>query len=330
MFGFKSKPNPFTTLYVVFGYIIVFSIWWGYLLYQKNETAYQETIDLNDISYMIMHPGMDYHDTPEFEKIHKKYVRQKIMIITEGSVFMALLVFGLLRVHRVFTKEMELAEQQRNFLLSITHELKSPLSTIKISLQTLLKRKLDQEKTDKLLNNSLSDLDRLESLVDNILFAAKIERDEPGFSTEEINASDIVRLIVDRFSANKKGIHLHGHIEEEVYAQLDALGFTSVVINLIENAIKYSEENTNVHVTLKKDGTNIVLKIADEGIGIAAADRWKIFEKFYRVGSEDTRRTKGTGLGLYIVKRFIEIYKGDIDVKPNEPKGTIFSISLPQ
>lgn len=243
---------------------------------------------------------------------------------------MALLVFGLLRVHRVFTKEMELAEQQRNFLLSITHELKSPLSTIKISLQTLLKRRLDQEKTDKLLNNSLSDLDRLESLVDNILFAAKIERDEPGFSTEEINASDIVKLIVERFSANKKGIHLHSHIEEEVYAQLDALGFTSVVINLIENAIKYSEEHTNVHVTLKKDGTNIVLKIADEGIGIAAADRWKIFEKFYRVGSEDTRRTKGTGLGLYIVKRFIEIYKGDIDVTPNEPKGTVFSISLPQ
>ncbi|MFN8288596.1 MAG: HAMP domain-containing sensor histidine kinase [Chitinophagales bacterium] len=327
---FKSKANPFTTLYVVFGYIIVFSIWWGYLLYQKNETAYQETIDLNDISYMIMHPGKDYHDTQEFEKITRKYVRQKIMIITEGSVFMALLVFGLFRVHRVFTKEMELAEQQRNFLLSITHELKSPLSTIKISLQTLLKRKLDEDKTNRLLNNSLSDLDRLESLVDNILFAAKIERDEPGFSTEEINTSDIVRLVTDRFRLNKKGIQITTDIEDEVCAHLDALGFTSVVINLVENAIKYSEENSNVKVALNKEGDSILLRIADEGVGIDAAERWKIFEKFYRVGSEDTRKTKGTGLGLYIVKRYVEIYKGTIDVTPNTPKGSIFTISLPQ
>jgi two-component system, OmpR family, phosphate regulon sensor histidine kinase PhoR len=324
------SPNPFKIFYLVFAYILAFALWWAYLLYDKNETAYKEKVELNSIAFTNLHPQQDYTSTAGYLQIHSKYLRQKTMIIGEGSVFISLLLFGLMMVRRVFRKEIELANQQSNFLLSITHELKSPMSTIKLSLQTMGKRRLETEQTEKLINNSLADLDRLESLVDNILFAAKIERNEPGFLNEEINISAVVMHAVERFAHNKKAIQIRADITPGIYLAADALGFTSVINNLIENAVKYSESNTSVDVKLNADAQNVYLTIADRGIGIAADEKEKIFRKFYRVGNEDTRRTSGTGLGLYIVKRFAEIYKGKITVEDNQPRGSIFKITFPQ
>src|SRR5581483_1798570 len=101
------------------------TVWWAYLLYAKNEAAYKEKVELNEINFKRSSPHEDYSNTDDYLKIHSKYARQKFMIMGEGLVFVALLVFGFFRVRQVFAKEMELADQQRNFLLSITHELKS-------------------------------------------------------------------------------------------------------------------------------------------------------------------------------------------------------------
>ena len=186
---------------------------------------------------------------------------------------------------------MEVAEEnyQRNFLLSATHELRSPLSTVKVSLQTLQKRRLEPEQSEKLISNSLSDLNRLESLVNNILFAAKIEKDEPGFMDEEINVSELVHALADRFKDNGKSISIHTHILPDMFLETDVTGFTSVVINLVENAIKYSEPDTTVEVKLAQEKGKMVLTVADQGIGISAKDKKRVFEKFFRVGNEDTR-----------------------------------------
>lgn len=322
--------NPARTFYLVFAYIIAFSLWWAYLLYAKNEAAFQEKIELNRISYISTHPGADYHTSGVYIDVMTKYHRQQFMIIAEGAVFIALLLLGLLRVRKVFFREMELAAQQRNFLLSITHELKSPLSTIKLSLQTMGRRKLEPEQSERLITNSLVDLDRLESLVDNILFAAKIEREEPGLAKDEINVSEIVRSVSERFSHNKKAITVTHNVDSDIYLHGDVLGFTSVVINLIENAIKYSPEDTTVQVVLKENGHDVLLSVADEGVGISDMEKPKVFNKFYRVGSEDTRKTKGTGLGLYIVKRMVEIGKGEITIADNKPAGTVFNLRFPK
>ena len=324
------SSNPFKTFYIVFAYIFAFSLWWAYLLYDKNEVAYQETVALNQIKYQQLHPGTDYTSTAEYQKIQTKYNRQKFMILTEGSVFIALLLLGLMRVRKVFIREIELVLQQHNFILSITHELKSPLSTVKLSLQTLGKRKLDSEMQDRLIGSSLVDLDRLEGLVDNILFAAKIESGQSGFATENLNISEIVQHITDRFRGNKKRIHIDAVIAPEIILKTDVIGFTSVVTNLIENAVKYSPENTSVLINLEQNPDEIVISIADQGYGVSAEDKKRIFDKFYRVGNENTRNTKGTGLGLYIVKRVVEIYKGTIEVSDNFPQGTIFKLRFPK
>ena len=326
----KYSLSAFATFYIVFAYIVAFSLWWAYLLYAKNETAYKENIELKSIRYEQLHSGQDFTATTDYDKLHSKYKRQRFMILTEGSVFIALLLIGLMRVRKVFLQEMELASQQRNFLLSITHELKSPLSTVKLSLQTLHLRKLDAEKSEKLITNSLVDLNRLESLVDNILFAAKIERDEPGFFNEEINVSEVITKLSERFLSNKKNISIHLNLMPRIYLHADMLGFTSVIINLIENAIKYSEENTTVNIELKEGNGIIEVRVADKGTGILDEDKKKVFTKFYRVGNENTRRTKGTGLGLYIVKRFVEIYKGKIYIEDNPAGGSVFILHFYQ
>lgn len=324
------SPTPFKIFYFVFAYVLSFALWWAYLLYAKNEAAFKEKIELNVIVYRQMNPSKDYMATPDYKNTLEKYKSQRVMIESEGCTLVLLLLWGFYLVRRAFRREMELAELQRNFLLSITHELRSPLSTVKVSLQTLQKRKLEPAQSEKLIANSLSDLNRLESLVNNILFAAKIEKDEPGFMNEEINVSELVQALADRFKDNAKCITIHTGILPGIFLETDVTGFTSLVINLVENAIKYSEPNTAIDVKLTLERGRVLFSVADQGIGISARDKKRVFEKFFRVGSEDTRRTHGTGLGLYIVKRFVEIYHGTISIEDNHPRGTVFKVALNQ
>lgn len=321
--------NPFRTFYIVFTYIIAFTLWWAYLLYAKNETAFQETVELNEIRFHQMNTSSDYHTTAEFEKVYSKYTRQKFMILSEGLAFLVLMLLGLLRVRKVFLQEIQLAEQQKNFMLSITHELKSPLSSIKLSLQTLTMRKLDADKTDRLISNSLTDIDRLDALIENILFAAKIERNETGFSDTVTDISELSSQLVEKFLFNKKSITIETNIQPDIYMKVDGMAFTSVLINVLENALKYSDEKTRVKLKLYTDSNSILFVLADNGVGVPDEFKERIFEKFYRIGHEETRSTKGTGLGLYIVKRVVEIYHGTITVTDNKPNGTMVAITFP-
>ncbi len=325
----RTFSSPFTTFYVVFAYAVAFALWWAYLLYDKNEAAYNEMVELNTIRYQLENKPA-FNTTEEYIKMDAKYNRQRFMIVAEGGVFVVMLCVGLMLVLRVFAREVALAEQQKNFLLSITHELKSPLSSIKAALQTFSNPNLPADKKDRLIHNSIADSDRLEALVNNILFAAKIERDEHGLGFEEINVSEMIEALAARLSNNKKGIAIHVEAEENLYMNTDPVGFSSIFINLLENAIKYSADNTNVYVYLREEGGQLLLEIKDEGVGIPESERTKVFEKFYRIGSEETRRAKGTGLGLYIVKRFVQIYNGSITLHANHPTGTVFCLSFPR
>jgi len=305
-------------------------MWWGYLLFSKNEQAFTEKAELDKINYQSTHNPVKYEQTQSYLQLQVKYRNYRVMVISEGLFFLILQIIGLLQVRRIFGKEIELAAQQTNFLHSITHELKSPLSSVKLALQTMAKRALEPEQKEKMVNNALSDVVRLESLVDNILFAAKIERDTHGFSNEEVNLSDTVRSAVAKFVNNKKHIQIRTAIRDEVYYETDRMGFISVVMNLIENSIKYSDDGSSMEVSLTESDSAVILTVKDEGYGIPHEYKDKVFEKFYRVGNEDTRKAKGTGLGLFIVGRFVQIYKGKIKLSDNSPKGSIFELSLPK
>lgn len=251
------------------------------------------------------------------------------MIMGEGSIFIIVFFAGAYFLHQSIIRERRLQEQKKNFLLSVTHELKSPLASMKILLQTIQKRDLNKQQTLDFIGKALTDIERLDDMVENMLLASKIDNRSYSFPKDKFNLSVLVDSIVNRLQLTKCDSNqqvIDAEIEPKIQITGDKFALTSVVTNLIENAIKYSGPCEIVEVKLfSKDG-KVLLQVADHGIGIAESEKNKIFDKFYRVGSEDTRNTKGTGLGLYIVKEVLDKHQASIKVKDNRPVGSIIEV----
>jgi two-component system phosphate regulon sensor histidine kinase PhoR len=254
---------------------------------------------------------------------------RKGMIMGEGAVFLFIFIVGGYSLHKAIKKEKKLQKQQKNFLLSVTHELKSPLASIKLYLQTILKRELDKEKQKSFLTKSLVDIERLHDLVENMLLASKIDGHSYSFPKEKFNLSELVEDIVSRLQVNKCDLNqqtVSADIDRDIEIEGDRFSLSAMVNNLIENAIKYSGPCEVVKVKLFRKNNAVHLMVADHGIGIPDVEKHKIFDMFYRVGNEDTRNTKGTGLGLYIVKQVAEKHLANIFIRDNRPTGTIFEV----
>ncbi len=308
--------------------MFAFMFWWSYLLYTKIEQHYSDIVDYKSLQFEVYSGGnrLDYFSTTEFANMESKFNREKIMIVAEGMVFFIILTIGMMKVYHSFKQEIAIAKQQKNFLLSITHELKSPLASIKLINETIKMRELNREKEIELLDSSLSEVDRLENLVENILIAAKIENDKYGFNKESICLSTICKQVYNTY-ANRKDIILHEAIQEDVYIDGDKTCFNSILSNLLDNAIKYAKDS-EVLISLKQENKTITLKVADKGNGISGEEKEKIFDKFYRTGNEETRAAKGTGLGLYIVKQLVSYHEGKIVIEDNQPKGSVFKMTF--
>ncbi len=328
-----KRLNLQTFTYLVIAYMLLAFLWWTTLLYIKNKDAFEaktELLRLGMAAEKIVQTDEEFKRHPKFEVLKKQYDRQERMIAYEAVVFIASLIFGIIMIRRGYIQQVEAAKQSRNFLLSITHELKSPLASIRLTLETFLKRELFRSQTVHLSNNALKETDRLTSLVNDLLLAARVENAyQPN--PEEIDARQIVIESVSQISDRNPKVHFEFDTQDSPIPMMgDKYGLLSVVQNLIENGIKYSQDEPKISIMLTHDADKIYLNIADQGIGIPDIEKKKIFEKFYRVGSEDTRETKGTGLGLYIVYEIIRLHKGKVDVIDNIPKGTVFKITLPK
>ncbi|NQV74437.1 MAG: GHKL domain-containing protein [Bacteroidetes bacterium] len=249
------------------------------------------------------------------------------MIVGESAVFIFIFIVGVYYMHKAIKGERKLHRQQKNFLLSVTHELKSPLASIKLYLETILKRDLDPAQQNSFLKNSLKDIERLDDLVENMLIATKIENQSYTFPKEQFNFSQLVNSVAGRLQLHTCNSEvIKASVQPFIFLNGDKFALTSVVTNLIENAVKYSPPCEEVKVSLKQKGDQIYFIVADLGIGINDQEKSRIFEKFYRVGSEETRKTKGTGLGLFIVKQVLDKHQALIKVRNNNPSGTIFEV----
>ena len=320
--------------YVVVFYIFASYMWWSFLLTDKNATAFEMREQKEQLLYNIEHDlALDdetYFNTEHYLELNAKFNRQKWMIRSEGLVFMLLLALGAWQLMRTFSKEIALARQQNNFLLSITHELKSPMASIKLSLQTIARRGGLEDKLNKLAANAVNDVDRLETLVDNILLAAKVEVDSYPYTFEEVDLSNFVNDLVTKaqgyYGTSWK---FETRLRPGIWMKMDPVSFASAVYNLLENAVKYSGDGRLIVVSLSISEGIAQISVADNGVGIAANEKRKVFDKFYRVGNELTRTAKGTGLGLFIVKRVTNNHKGEVTVEDNSPSGTTFIIRVP-
>ena len=314
--------RPLLFFYLLVIYVVMQFCWWAYLLVELNQEVYEykmEIVALKNTDAQQLTTDSDIF----IKKLHDRW----IMVAGEGAVFITLLVIGINLTRRAFKKEFLLARQQKNFLLSITHEFKSPLAAIKLSLQTLNKHHLEEEKQKSLIRRSLSETDRIQNLIENALTAAQIESQNIELQNEEFNLSALLAEIVkDKTVHLKSGHEITADIPGNVFMKGDVLAISSVILNLLENAEKYSPENSPVQLELLEREKHIVIRVKDNGTGIPDEEKENIFEKFYRIGNEDTRKTKGTGLGLYIVKNIVALQKGKVFVKDNLPQGTVFEI----
>lgn len=251
------------------------------------------------------------------------------MILGELSVFIMIFSVGAYFLHKSINSERRLHQQQKNFLLSVTHELKSPLASIKLYLQTIQKRDLDREQQMNFIGKCLVDIERLNDMVENMLIASRIDNSSYTFPKEKFNLSELVQTIVNRLQVNKCDCNqqiIAAEVDPGIEIVGDKFALSSMINNLVENAIKYSGPCEVVEVKLRRKEQSVHLMVADHGIGISDAEKPRIFEKFYRVGNEDTRNTKGTGLGLFIVKHVLDKHEATIKVRDNKPSGSVFEV----
>lgn len=309
---------------VLVGYIVLQFLWWEVLLVRQSDN-----IILLKQNIAALSSSDDNIILRDIADLQKKKNARVYMIVGEGTVFLLILLFGVYQVRKSIKKETELANQKSNFILSISHELKTPIAATKLQLQTLLKHDLERDKQKELLNNALNENNRLHKLVDNVLMANQIENNNLSIQKEQLNLSELLENTVKRyFLEHLEKNHVTLTIEPNIIYEGDKELLPSIFINLIENAIKYSFEDIKIEVILKKLNGNTVLEISDQGCGILDQEKETVFQKFFRSGSENTRKTKGTGIGLFIVKSICDLHQITIKLANNQPKGSIFQIQF--
>lgn len=249
------------------------------------------------------------------------------MILGELGVFLILLILAVLQLRKTFRKELALNRSQRNFLMSVTHELRSPVAASRLNLQTLLKRDLSPQKQRDLLERTLRESGRLDELIENILMSTSLEEGGLTLVQEPIQLDEFTEEMIQELSGSMGRKHRITLVcPAPLHESIDRNAFRMILSNLVGNALKYSPEGSEVTVTIRKEGDHTVLLVADEGIGVPPDAASRIFDKFHREGNEEVRRTKGTGLGLYIVKRIAGRMDGQVSIASNTPKGTIFRV----
>ena len=256
------------------------------------------------------------------------------MFAFEGPFFVLVVLAGLYVIARSLQTERELKRRQQNFLSAVTHEFKTPISTLRLLIETALMRTLPPEKQREYLTKMAGELSRLEQTSEQVLASARLEQSQEAPVLEPLELNSMVQGIVGKVRA---GLEARGATLNVIYnpdplpVSLDRNAFSVVLNNLLDNAVKYSDgADKPVTVHLQSQGDLVLVQVADEGIGITDRDKTHIFERFYRVGSEMTRQSKGVGLGLYLVKSITEAMNGWVKVEPNVPRGTRFTVVLPK
>jgi signal transduction histidine kinase len=261
----------------------------------------------------------------KLRQLEEERFQQRNIWLYQSILLLVLVASGIYGVYYSIDSIYQLNKRQNNFLLSVTHEFKTPIAAIRLMLQTSKNPKVKEEKKAELIENSIQNTFRLEELAENMLVSMQIENDKYQYALSTLDLSEMLNQVIDNHSI--KG-EINGAIEPSLTLIGDGFIMRMVANNLIENAFKYSD-NQPIEVNLYMQGTKKVLEVKDIGVGIAKEDYKKIYKKFFRVQDEETRTTKGTGLGLFIVKQAVERHRGKVAVMANKPRGSVFRVELP-
>jgi signal transduction histidine kinase len=254
-----------------------------------------------------------------------------VMLIGGYALFLAVIV-GLILFIVWLAKQIRLNQRQQNFIDSVTHELKSPLTSLKLYLETMQLRKLPPEKQAEFVALMLADVERLNMLIDHVLEAARVEQRRKEYPLVAIELLPLLEASV-AMMRNRHDLPEGAVVLESppLKVMTNPVGLEIVLTNLLDNAVKYSLDKVKVTVKACATGDgHVAIAIIDEGVGIPRNQIKRVFQRFHRVGNELTRIRKGTGLGLYIVKETLKSLQGSIRAtSPGENLGSVFTVTLP-
>ena len=272
-------------------------------------------------------------DTGEVEALSKEWRFQPVFYLLALLLVLSVTLFGAYLLLRDVRREVRMAEMRSQFVSSVSHELKTPLTAIRMFAETLrLGRSKSQKAQEEYLDTIVSESQRLTRLLNNVLDFSKIEEGRRIYRPELASLSEIVQTAARamEYPLSQQGFKLHVHAGgglSEVRVDRDAI--EQAILNLLHNAMKYSGASRDIDLRLQKKDNYALIQVIDRGVGIEADEKERIFEKFYRVSSEENKRLPGTGLGLTLVSHIVKAHGGRIEVKSEPGKGSTFSIYLP-
>jgi signal transduction histidine kinase len=262
--------------------------------------------------------------------MEQHFVRSNFLIL--GGITL-LLAGGIILTYRNVSREMALAKLKSDFVSNVSHELRTPLSLIRLYAETLeMGRLKSQEKYQEYYCIIRKESERLTSLINNILDFSRIEAGRKEYDFRETDMRELVRNTLEsyRFQIEQNGFALEEKIAEDVPAlRVDREAIARSLVNLVNNALKYSQDRKFIGINLFRDNGAVKLEVVDHGIGIPMQEQHKIFEKFYRVGDPLVHNTKGSGLGLSLVRHIVQAHGGEVIVDSQPGRGSKFTIALP-
>ena len=284
-----------------------------------------------DLTYDPTHPTQPIQpSSTSLELLERELGRRRVMVFAEGALFAVLVFFGLWLVLRTVRREAYLSLQHQNFLHAVTHEFRSPLQSLRLSVETWLRRP-DPARARGYGEGMLEDIHRLEGLVENVLAVGRL--DAEAFQTKP-RAIDLSRAVRDalrrlRVDDGHGPKWLHQEIAPDLRAEADPAALEPILRNLIDNARKYGEGKPAL-LRLAREQDRIVLRVRDHGRGFTPADRPHLFERFWRAGDERVRTAPGVGLGLFLVAELARAQNARVDAASAGPgQGAEFSVSWP-
>lgn len=261
---------------------------------------------------------------------------QQIALLVLGIVFFSLIITGLILNTSFLVREIRRNEQQDAFLNAVTHELKTPIASIRLYLETLKTRDIAPEKRREFYDTMLKDSDRLLNTVEQVLLASRAREQKRLLNISDVNLTAILRECAERvrsrYNLSEDAMTLVASEEDKIKVPGDADELRAVFINLLDNAVKYSSEQVKVTLNIKNlNEKYVIVRIRDAGVGIPPSELKRIFNRFYRVPNRSTRKAKGTGLGLFIVRSIVKKHGGKIFAESKGlDTGSTFTVQLPK
>ncbi len=318
------------------------------------DIGFEFAIYSNDLATKVQSEGFEYDEkstyyVPIFHDENNKGLYRLMVNFPDDNKFILSSIIGMILLSIVFTsiiilayssalyqliKQRKISEIKTDFINNMTHEFKTPIATINLALDSIKNPKIigDKDKVMRYLTMIKDENKRMHAQVENVLRISRLEKKELNINKERVKLHDLVEDAITHVSLlveDRQG-YIKTHFKAEKHSVLaNETHFTSVIVNMLDNAIKYSPNAPKIDVFTENIGTSILLKVKDQGSGMSKAVAKRVFEKFYREHTGNIHNIKGHGLGLAYVKQIVEDHQGHISVESEKEKGSTFTIKLP-